>query len=303
MSVVPGTPDSVEVTVELVENLLAQQAPELLHRRRLAPFAHGWDNEILALGDDLLVRCPRRALAADLVRHEQQALPVLAPRLPVAVPQIVHAGRPQGDYPWCWSVVRHLPGTVALDVPVLDRTPFAAALARGVSALHDPVGEHEVAPVNAFRGVPLAEREVATREAIASLPSRPILRPDGRPVGVAEVTRCWESWSAAPAGDGPPVWVHGDVHAGNVLLDPVALIDFGDVTSGDPACDLAAAFLLFDAKGADVFIGEVQRVRAHDDATWTRARAWALRLALAIGLGPQGPLRDECGRVLDDLLA
>lgn len=295
-------PDTVEVTTDLVTGLLRQQAPALLDGRALAPFAHGWDNEILALGDDLLVRCPRRALAGDLVRHEQEVLPLLAPRLPVAVPDIVHAGRPQGDYPWHWSVVRHLPGTVALDVAVADRTPFAPQLARALTALHQPVLAGEHPPTNAYRGVPLADRETATREAIAALASRPIHLPDGREVDAGEVTRRWASWSSAPAWGGPPVWVHGDVHAGNVLLAPVALIDFGDVTSGDPACDLAAAFLLFDAKGADDFIAEVQAVRPHDDATWTRARAWALRLALAIGLGPQGRLRDECGRVLEDLL-
>lgn len=295
-------PETVEVTTELVTDLLREQAPELLAGRGLAPFAHGWDNEILALGVDLLVRCPRRALAGDLVRHEQEVLPLLAPRLPVAVPEHVHAGRPQGDYPWHWSVVRHLPGTVALEVPVAERTAYAPALARALAAVHRPVAKGESPPVNIYRGVPLADREEATREAIAALSARPIHLPDGRPVDAVTVTEAWEEWSSARAWSGPPVWLHGDPHPGNLLLDPLALIDFGDVTSGDPASDLAAAHLVFDAEGAAAFAREMQRVAPRDEATWTRARAWALRLALAIGLGPQNRLRGECGRVLADLL-
>lgn len=295
-------PDDVEVTAARVRSLLSSQAPQLLDGRSLAPFAHGWDNEILALGDDLLVRCPRRQIAGDLVLHEQETVPLLAPRLPVAVPEIVHAGRPEGDYPWHWSVVRHLPGTVALDVPAGERAPFAPELARALAALHEPVRPGEAPPANTFRGVPLAAVEERTRAAIASLAERPLRLPDGRSLDAGTVTARWEEWSTAPAWSGPPVWLHGDLHAGNVLLDPTALIDFGDVTGGDPASDLAAAYLLFEAKGASAFIEETQRIRPHDDATWQRARAWALRLALAIGLGPQNALRRECGRVLSDLL-
>lgn len=290
------------VTSDLVRSLLQRQAPYLLEGRELAPFAHGWDNEILALGDDLLVRCPRRELAGRLVRHEQLVLPVLAPRLPVPVPEVVYEGRPQDGYPWHWSVVRHLPGTVALDVPVGERSAHAPALARALAAFHQPVAPGETPPANAFRGVPLADREHGTREDIEALAARGIHLPDGTPVGAEIMTALWDEWSTAPAWSGPPVWVHGDPHAGNVLLDPVGLIDFGDVTSGDPACDLAAAHLVFDAQGAAAFIAETQSVGPHDEATWTRARAWALRLALAIGRGPQNRLRDECGRVLADLL-
>ncbi|WP_159796379.1 phosphotransferase, partial [Puerhibacterium puerhi] len=152
----------LDVTVGLGRALLAEQHPDLLAHGDLVVAAHGWDNVMLRLGDDLAVRLPRRALAAHLVEHEQRALPALAARLAptgVAVPAPVRVGRPSAalGYPWAWSVVPWLDGVGAETTPIAARTAWAPAFGAFLAALHVPDGAAG-APDNPLRGVPLAER-------------------------------------------------------------------------------------------------------------------------------------------------
>src|SRR6187551_357583 len=94
----------VDIDNELVRALLVQPAPEL-SSLPLELLANGWDNVLFRLGGDLVVRLPRRKVAAVLVDHEHRWLPELAPRLPLPTPTPVHAGEPGEGYPWRWSVV------------------------------------------------------------------------------------------------------------------------------------------------------------------------------------------------------
>lgn len=273
-------PAEVELTVGLVHGLLGAQHPDLAGLPlRLA--AHGWDNATFRLGDDLAVRLPRRAVAARLVEHEQQWLPLLAALCPVPVPAPVRIGVPSPTYPWAWSVVPWFAGRHAADEPVSARTPWAAALADALAALHvrAPAG----APVNPVRGGALAGRSAAFRERLAAghLDS---LVPDAR----SRAEALWEDALAAPAWPGPPVWAHGDPHPANLVTRDgtlAALLDFGDVTAGDPACDLATAWLTFDATGRAAFRARsdalADRVEA-DPGRWRRAAGWALAMAAAM---------------------
>ena len=100
-----------------------------------------------------------------------------------------------------------------------------------------------------------------------------------------EVLAAWEELSSAPAWDGPPTWLHGDPHPANLLLAGdhlAAVIDFGDLAGGDPATDLAAAWLVFDPAGRSAFRTRTNDLCGRDDATWTRARGWALSIATAL---------------------
>ncbi|MFT4110151.1 phosphotransferase, partial [Propionicimonas sp.] len=139
----------------LVRRLVSDQCPHLADEH-VETFSHGWDNELFALGPDLLVRLPRRGAAAELIEHEILALPRLAPRLPVPVPVPVFAGRPGHGYPWRWTVVPRLPGRSASDVPVVNRAPAAPGLAAFLAALNRPAEPD--ASASPFRGVPLAAR-------------------------------------------------------------------------------------------------------------------------------------------------
>ncbi|WP_144711613.1 aminoglycoside phosphotransferase family protein [Curtobacterium pusillum] len=285
----------VDVDVPLVRALLLDQHPDLADLP-LAVVANGWDNVIVRLGDCFAVRLPRRAAAAVLVEHEQRWLPEIARRVaPVApVPLPVRTGRPALGYPWAWSVVRWLPGSPVGETPA--GVSVAGALAAFLGLLHVPAPED--APANPVRAVPLATRSdaVLTRLATEDVPR------------AGELAALWRTAAALPAHTAPPVWVHGDLHPFNVLVESTvdgpdrlsAVVDFGDVTAGDPAVDLAAAWLLFDREARRVF-------RAHvtaDDDTWLRARAWAVSIASTLSLSGdrafRAAARRAIGEVLDD---
>jgi aminoglycoside phosphotransferase (APT) family kinase protein len=235
----------------------------------LGVLANGWDNMVCTVGADLLARLPRRALAAELVAHEQRWLPVLAPRLPLPIPAPVRVGRPAGRFPWKWSVVPFLPGQVAALAAPDDLASAAVALGEFLAALHVPAPPE--APVNPFRGGPLADRASRVTEHLGLIAT-------GTEAVAARAV--WESAVEAAPWAGPPAWVHGDLHPANILVNAGAIsavIDFGDVTAGDPATDLSVAWMLFPAKERAVFWQAYGRA---DDHTRARARGWALSLAL-----------------------
>ena len=259
----------VDVGPAVVRALLDEQFPDLADLD-LVELAYGWDNAIFRLGDHLTVRLPRRAMAAELVEHEQRWLPELAPRLPLPIPAPVRAGRPGGDYPWSWSVCPWLPGVIAARTAPDDPFEAAELLGAFLAALH-----HEApsdVPANPYRGVPLAERDEVVRQRAHQLADL---------VDAPAVLSCWDDLSSTPTWGGPPLWLHGDLHPANVLVDHgrvSAVIDFGDITAGDPATDLALAWMLFPTEARSTFRSAAGNI---DDDTWARARGWALALALA----------------------
>lgn len=262
----------VEVTPALVQTLLVEQHPDLAVLP-IVVAASGWDNVLCRLGDDLVARLPRRAAAAPLVDQELRWLPTLAPRLPLPTSAPLRRGAPapHHGYPWVWTIGPWLPGVSALVAPPVDPRTTAHALGAFLTALHAPAPSD--APRNPFRGVPLAARQelFATRlDQLHDLVDRGALRSR------------WDELVEAPPWDRPPVWVHGDVHPGNLLIDHgelSAVIDWGDLCQGDPASDLAVGWMLFEDADRRVF-----RDACHlsDDATWARAHAWALALGVAI---------------------
>lgn len=258
-------PDAeIEASEGLVRALVRQQAPHLAHlpvRRE----ASGWDMVIHRLGDHLAVRLPRRRIAAELLAHEQRWLPVLAPRLGVPVPVPLLAGSPTPDFPWPWSVTPWFDGApAALLLP--DRGlghAVATALADFLIALHQPAPAD--APRNPYRGGPFADRRDVVAERLTP-----------------ELRDRWDTWSRTDPWDGRPLWIHGDLHPLNVVVSGghlVAVIDFSDLTAGDPAYDLAIAWLGFAEPERAAFIERIDDARHHDAATWTRARAFALSVA------------------------
>lgn len=262
-------PAEVDIDATLVRKLVQTQHPDLDGPLRLV--ANGWDNVIYRLGADLCVRLPRRAVAVDLIRHELRWLPELAARAGAVVPAPVRAGEPGEGYPWPWTICPWFEGRVAADVPPAERAPAATGLAEFLARLHVPAPAD--APHNPWRGVPLSERDGAVRERLA-----------GRP----ELAALWARLVSAPPWAGPPYWLHGDLHPANIVLAArgparlAAVIDFGDLTAGDPATDLAVAWLAFDAAGRAAFRARYDALTGMDPDTWTRARAWALNLGSAI---------------------
>jgi aminoglycoside phosphotransferase (APT) family kinase protein len=264
-----------EVTADLVRRLVAAQHPDLA-RLPVKPLANGWDNALFRLGDELVARLPRRTLGAHIVLNEQRWLPVVAPRLPLPVPVPVRTGEPGEGYPWPWSVTAFLPGTPAADGAPFDPARAAADLGTFFGRLHAPAPPD--APANPYRGVPLADRGESLARNLELLAGQ---------VDRAAVLAAWAAALAAPPWGGPPLWLHGDPHPANILLGTArdgsarlaGVVDFGDISAGDPATDLAAAWLIFDEHGREVFRDQLQDV---DDDTWQRARGWAVCIGTAV---------------------
>jgi aminoglycoside phosphotransferase (APT) family kinase protein len=255
--------DELEIDELLVRRLLEEQFPEWagLALRRIEP--SGTVNAIFRLGDELSVRLARREGPAEPGGKQLDWLPRLAPLLPVEIPVPVAQGRPRGDHPWYWEIHTWVEGET---VPVgeIDAIQAARDLAALVAALQ------EVSPGGAprGRGIPLAERDREIRHWLA--------RFDGDPA----VTKEWERALAAPPWDGPPVWHHGDLDARNWLVRDGRIrgvIDWGSMGVGDPACDVMVAWKLHSPAARDA----LREALATDDATWERARGWALSQAVA----------------------
>ncbi|MFD1192799.1 aminoglycoside phosphotransferase family protein [Phenylobacterium conjunctum] len=261
--------DQVSLDEAQVRALLAAQFPQGAGLS-LREIAAGTDHALWRLGEDLAVRLPLRASAAAQAQKEQQWLPRLAKGLPLPIPEAIFAGRPSDTYPWAWSVCRWIEGRTPAEGDDLVATArdlggFVAALRAQESTGGPAAGGH-----NFGRGLPLATRDTATRQAIAAC------------AGLIDTDAALEAWtrdSAAPVWTGPALWVHGDLCRGNLLLREgrlAAVIDFGGLGLGDPACDLLPAWNLFDAQARAAY----RAALAPDEASWVRGRAWALSVAL-----------------------
>jgi aminoglycoside phosphotransferase (APT) family kinase protein len=256
--------DELLIDAALVRRLVGDQFPEWVDLPLLQVESSGTINAVFRLGDDLAVRLARRKGATRPGDKEVEWLPRLAPLLAVDVPVPVAQGRPSSDYPWFWQIHRWVDGEV-VPVEEIDALEAARDLAALVGALQrvNPEG----APQG--RGISLAEREPEIRHWLA------------RFEGEAEVRTEWERALNAPPWDGPPIWHHGDLDARNWLVRDgriSSVIDWGAMGVGDPACDVMVAWKLRSAAARDAF----REALPTDDATWERARGWALSQAVAI---------------------
>ena len=261
----------VAVDAALVRALLSEQHPDLADLE-LTELANGWDNVLFRLGDELVVRLPRRQLAVPLVEHEQRWLPELAPLLPLPIPAPVRVGVAGAGFPWPWSICPWFPGTSALTTPPTDLGETAESLGAFLRALHRPAPDG--APVNPFRGIPLADRAPRTLESLDHL---------GGAVDGPALRSLWDDLAPTPPWAASPVWVHGDTHPGNLVVEAgrlTAVVDFGDLCSGDPASDLAVAWMLIPAEHRDAFRAAVGA--GDDEHLWTRGRAWALAIGVSL---------------------
>ena len=252
----------VHIDEELVRALLSDQHPDLAEEP-LTWVDEGWDNVTYRVGPGHAVRIPRRQSAVELLLAEQRWLPVIAPRLPVAVPRPVGLGVASDRFPWPWSVVEWIPGETVDLQPMTEGQ--AGSLANVLQALHRPAPAE--LPFNPFRGVPLEARKVAVEERLERL-------------ALNELIPIWQAAIAAPPAR-EKTWIHGDLHPRNVLVRDgilAGLIDWGDMTGGDVATDLACAWMLLDATARSSFLA----VYDPPGAVLERAAGWAVNFASAL---------------------
>jgi aminoglycoside phosphotransferase (APT) family kinase protein len=257
--------DEVDTDVALVRRLLAGQLPQWAELPIDLVDSYGTDHDIYRLGDDLAARLPRIGWATEQAAREAEWLPRLAPHLPLAVPVQVARGHPAEGYPFDWSVYEWLPGENA-NGTIDDLNQAAIDLAAFVTALRqiDATGAHPRS--SGSRGSPLGELDQSVRRSLTELGDRT----DGK-----AAVRSWEESLHASAWDGAEMWVHGDLLPGNLLVVDgrlSAVIDFGGLNAGDPACDLQPAWNVFASESRARYRAELEV----DDASWLRGRGWAL---------------------------
>jgi aminoglycoside phosphotransferase (APT) family kinase protein len=286
-----------ELDIEIPRRLIQRQFPEWADLP-IEPVADdGWDNRTFRLGNELSIRLPSGAWYAQQVEKEQRWLPVLAPRLPLPIPEPVARGEPDDCFQHPWSVYRWMDGEIASRARVTDPVAFAATLAAFLNALErvnaagGPLpGEH-----NFFRGGPLAHYEAETLEAIAKL---------GDEIPRGSVERVWDD-AMSTQWDRDPVWFHGDVAVGNLLVCHgrlVGVLDFGTSGTGDPACDLVIAWTYLRGEGRERFRAD----RGVDAGRWSRGRGWCLwktLITLAGQLEDDAPDVRVLRREIDELIA
>jgi aminoglycoside phosphotransferase (APT) family kinase protein len=265
----PMHADELQISPALVRRLLETQHPQWAALPIRPVLSAGTDNSIFRLGEEWAVRLPRRPGAVECIEKELAWLPVVGRDLPLPVPVPVAAGEPGEGFPWHWYLYRWLPGDNATAGRGPDLPHAAQAMAGFISALQqvDPKGGPGPGSHNFNRGEPLRNRDAFTRAGIASLPPE---------FDQATITAVWNEALDLPDWDGPPVWIHGDLQPGNLLVVDgrlSAVIDFGGLGVGDPACDLMVGWNLLDAATRPLFRAGLPHA---DDATWARGRGWAL---------------------------
>lgn len=273
-----------EITVSLVTDLIAEQFPQWAHLPISPVELTGWDNRTFRLGQEMSIRLPSAEIYADKVQKEQKWLPFLAPHLSLSIPKPLAMGQPSKNYPWNWSIYQWIEGKSANELVIDDvhLQLIASQLAQFLNELHkiDITNAPLPGTHNFYRGdspLPLIY-DTETKSAITQLQDL---------IDVDTVTAVWEK-AISSQWNKKPVWVHGDLSSGNILVKNnrlVAIIDFGGMCVGDPACDLVIAWTFLKNESRKVFKAEV----GLDSDTWNRACGWALWKALIT----LAPLKDK----------
>jgi len=269
--------DKLDIPVTLVQELIAEQFPQWAYLPIRTVEFSGWDNKTFRLGQDMSIRLPSAQEYAAQVKKEQTWLPILASNLSIPISQPIAMGKPSKNYPFNWSVYRWIEGQSAnsLIIDGLDLNIIAVQLAQFLHELHQI--DSQGGPVTDRGGSPIFYDDEA-RSTMIQLQNL---------IDVNTATSVWEAaissrWNKAP------MWAHGDLSSGNILIQDnrlCAVIDFGSITIGDPACDLVIAWTFLKNESRQIFKKQINL----DKDTWARARGWALWKALIT----LAPLKDK----------
>ena len=273
-------PDEVVIDAEDARRLVAAQAPQWADLP-LTPAGAGTDNQMYRLGEELLVRLPRRPGTAADVAKEQTWLPRLAPHLPLEIPVPVFHGRPDEHYPHPWSIYRWIDGAVPTADNVTDWADFGDRLAGFVEQLHglDTMGATRTGSLAWYRGKRLhefADEGSGTIDRLRAKAARGVL--DDADLDLDAVAALWRTALAVDDPEQPDGWLHGDLRDANLLVRDgrlVAAIDFGVLGLGNPTAEHAAIWEYPAAARA-----AYQDRLGIDEATWLRARGWKLFVAV-----------------------
>jgi aminoglycoside phosphotransferase (APT) family kinase protein len=288
--------NQIKIDETLVRELVAKQFPKWKDLTIKSVSKQGWDNRTYHLGSDMLVRLPSADHYAAQVEKEQVWLPKFQPFLPLSIPEPLELGEPTDKYPWKWSIYRYLPGESAATAKISHLSDFAFALAEFLIAFQsiNTTGGPTAGPHSFHRGGSLTVYNGEVMRAIGDLQGK---------IDTDSALKIWESAIHTTWKD-PPVWVHGDISVGNLLIQNgqlSAVIDFGQLAIGDPACDLAIAWTLFKDRTRETF----QNKLSLDKETWARGRAWVLWKSLVTAAGftdPNNTESKQCMHIIKNVI-
>ncbi|HCJ55685.1 aminoglycoside phosphotransferase family protein [Glutamicibacter arilaitensis] len=294
----PAMPEAeIAIGSDLVRDLISTQAPQWASEE-ITYLATGWDNEVFRLGSELIIRLPRRVLGETIGAKERKWLPELASASGLEIGVPLFEGKPTSDYPFTFSICPFAYGSSAAEMKRRQRDAYAKEFSGLLKMLHQPAQPD--APASEFRGCPLDTVDARTRLQITQLATE--LQ--------APASKLWDEALAAEVYAGQPVWLHGDPHPHNTIVDDsgsqdstVTLVDFGDLCIGDPASDLGMFWMHFSPAGISEAFD--QYGAEPYSPIWRRSRGWGLRYAmLTAGLGPSDLLgivgRETLGILLAD---
>jgi len=281
-----------------IRELLSTQFPGWAELPLSQVDSAGTDNALFRLGERMVIRFPQQESSAVQLEKELKWLPILAPQLPLAVPEPLGWGKPGSGFPWNWGIFNWIDGADAASSPFSDPLQAARSLGEFLKALQavDPAGGPMPGEHNFFRGVPLAERDGAVRDAVKGLAGD---------IDAGLALSAWKKALSTPVWNKAPAWIHGELHGGNLLADKRGLcgvIDFGRLGLGDPACDLMVAWTLLPPEARGTF----RKALLADAAAWERGRGWALSfglIALAAYKDSNPGLSKIARRAIDEVLA
>lgn len=267
----------IRIDEALVSRILRTGAPSLAHHTPVAS-GEGFDAVIYRIGPEHAIRLPRRAYASGIIETEQRWLPLLSEGVDTATPVALIAGQASADFPRPWSIVPWIEGETVASVPPARRDHLAAPLAHFVGSFQRAAPAS--APENSYRGGPLAHRDHSVRERLAS----------GKIAQADQLLEIWEQALRAPQWTGLSLWLHGDLHPNNLIcrtaedgeMDLAGVIDFGDLTAGDPATDVATAWLTLEPAAREEFFNGFEPCYDVDGPLLERAQGWALLMASAM---------------------
>jgi aminoglycoside phosphotransferase (APT) family kinase protein len=291
--------NETSIDTTLVRKLIAAQFPQWRGLRVIREDSSGTDHALFRIGETMVLRFPTRRSAVGQIEKDGLLLPKLAPHVAntsIEIPLPIAMGQADALSPCPWGIYRWIEGESATTAHIDDQQQIAFDLARFVVALRSaPYDGTPIPPDEMMRGEPLAQRDASTREAIHALRDE---------IDVTTALAVWEHSLATPPWTEAPRWIHGDLLPGNLLVRNgrlCAVIDFGAARVGDPAVDAMPAWTNFVQDARATF----RRALDVDDATWNRARGWALSwavIALAYYRTTNSPLNDIARHAIREVL-
>ncbi|MGL5766709.1 MAG: aminoglycoside phosphotransferase family protein [Sarcina sp.] len=261
----------MNIDTNLVKTLIKEQYPNFSDLKIVEVENSGNDNRTFHLGDSMLVRLPSGKEYASQIEKEMYWLPKLSHYISLDIPLPLFKGNPTKEYPFNWGIYKWIEGETLtykdilnLDLLAIDLAKFLKELQSIDATLGPKAGKH-----NFYRGGSLNIYDNETRIALKNLKNI---------FDTNSLENIWKKCLKSKYTN-KPVWIHGDIAVGNLLIKDgrlSAVIDFGILGTGDPACDYVIAWTFFSNKSREIFKSHLNC----DEETFERAKGWALWKAL-----------------------